>query len=312
MRECLTASVTSVRRRRLHGFIGRILEAQTDQASAQHLADLAFHFTQSGDRPRGAHYARRAAEQAWQAAAFEDALKHYRVALELLPAEDSERGTLLLRLGEAAIWAGAEREAIAAFEEVRDFFQERQDELGAARATHGLGRAWGRLEAHASALEALEIALARLEDHPGPERVQVLVDLATLFAVSLGRQREGIAYGEQALDLAHRLGDKQLEALANRTVGNLLMRENHIEEAVPLLEHALSLAKMADDPVEASECCACLTLAYVWSGHFQQAQDIIRERLEFAKLSHNPYQARHVYSFLAGGTAELGMFAKAE
>ena len=312
VRECLAASVTSVRRRRLHGFIGRILEAQTDRGSAQHLADLAFHFTQSGDRARGAHYARRAAEQAWQASAFEDAMKHYRAAFELLPAEDGERGTLLLRLGEAAILAGTEREAIVAFENAQSWFQERQDQVGAARAALGLGRAWGRIEAHASAQAALETALSLLEDHPGPERVQVLVDLGTLLAVSLGRQREGIAYGEQAASLAHRLGDERLEALANRTVGNLLMRENHFAEAIPLLERALSLAKMADDPVEASECCACLTLAYVSSGHLRQAGDIIRERLEFAKLSHDPYQARHVYSFLALGAVMQGKFAEAE
>lgn len=312
VRECLSAEVTSVRRRRLHGFIGRILEAQADQGSAQHLADLAFHFTCSGDRTRGAHYARRAAEQALQASASEDAMKHYRVALELLPPEESERGTLLLRLGEAAILAGAEREAITAFEEAQNWFQERKDKLAAARAAHGLGRAWGRLEAHASAQAALETALARLQDHPGPERVQVLVDLAILLAVSLGRQSEGIAYGERALDLAHRLGDKQLEAMANRTVGNLLMRENRLEEAIPLLERALSLAKTVDDPAEASECCACLILAYAWSGHLRQVQDITREQLEFAKLSHEPYQARHVYSWLALGAALQGKFAEAE
>jgi predicted ATPase/DNA-binding CsgD family transcriptional regulator len=312
VRECLSVEVTSVRRRRLHGFIGRILEAQADRASAQHLADLAFHFTQSGDRSRGAHYARRAAEQAWQASAFEDALQHYRIALKLLPAEDGERGTLLLRLGEAAIWAGAEREAIAAFDEARDFFQERQDQLSAARAAHSLGRAWGRLEAHALAQAALETALAKLEDHPGPERVQVLMDLATLLAVSLGRQREGIAYGEQAASLAHHLQDKHLEAMANRTAGNLLMRENRLEEALPLLEGALSLAKMGDDPAEASECCACLTLAYTWSGHLASAKDIIRERLEWAKLSHDPYQARHVYSWLALFAALQAQFTEAE
>lgn len=183
-RECLYTEVTSTRRRRLHGFIGRILETQADRGSAQHLADLAFHFTQSGDRRRGAHYARRAAEQAWHASAFEDAMKQYRVALEFLPPEDNERGTLLLRLGEAAILAGAEREAIAAFEEARDFFQERQDKLGAARGAHGLGRAWSRLEAHASAQAALETALVRLADHPGPELVHVLVDLAALLGIA--------------------------------------------------------------------------------------------------------------------------------
>jgi predicted ATPase/DNA-binding CsgD family transcriptional regulator len=312
VRECLSLEILSVRRRRLHGYIGRILEAQTDQGNAQHLADLAFHFTQSGDRARGAHYARRAAEHAWQSSAFEDAMKHYRVAYELLPAEERERGSVLLRLGEAAIWAGAEREAIAAFEEASDFFLGCQDQLNAARAAHGLGRAWGRLEAHDAAQAALKTALALLEDHSCPERAQVLLDLATLLAVSLGKQREGVAYGEQAASLAHRLGDERLEAMANRTVGNLLMRENRLFEAITLIEEALSLAKITDDPTEASECCACLTLAYVWNGSFRKAQDIIRERLEWAKRSHEPYQARHVYSWLVMFTGLLGKFGEAE
>jgi predicted ATPase/DNA-binding CsgD family transcriptional regulator len=312
VRECLYTEVTSLRRRRLHGFIGRTLEAQNDQESAQHLADLAFHFTQSGDRTRGARYARRAAEQAWQASAFEDALKHSRVALELLSAEESERGTLLLQLGEAAILTGAEREAITAFAEAQNWFQERNDQLAAARAAHGLGRAWGRLEVHASAQAALETALALLEDHPGSQRVRVLVELATLLAVSLGRQREGIAYGEQALDLARRLEDERLEAMANRTVGNLLMRENHLEEAIPLLEQALSLARMADDPVEASECCACLTMAYFWSGQMRRMKEILLRRMELAGRCHEPYQLRHIYTWLVACLGCLGNLVEAE
>jgi predicted ATPase/DNA-binding CsgD family transcriptional regulator len=312
VRECLYAEITSVRRRRLHGFIGRILEAQTDQGSAQHLAALAFHFTQSGDRTRGAHYARRAAEQALEASAFEDAMKHYRVALELLPAEDRERGTLLLRLGEAAILAGAEREAIVAFEDARDFFQERKDQLAVAQAAHGLGRSWGRLEAHASAQAAFETALTLLKDHPGSEMVRVLVDLATLLAVSLGQQAEGLSYGQRALDLSRRLGNEHLEATANRTLGNLLMRGNDIKASLPLLEHALTLANTTDDPAEAAECCACLTLAYLWSGQVHRAQQITFRQMEFAKRCHEPYQLRHIYSWLAMLSLVQGQFADAE
>ena len=312
VRECLAAEIASLRQRRLHGFIGCILEARADQESAQHLADLAFHFTRSGDRTRGAHYACRAAEQAFQISASEEAIKHYRVALDLLPPEASSRGTLLLRLGEAALLAGKEQEAIAAFQEAQHWFQQRQDTLATARAAYGMGRAWSRLEAHASALAALETALAWLEDHPGPERVQALADLATLLAVSLGRQREGLAYGEEALALARDLEDQRLEAKASRTVGNLLMRANQFEEALPVLERALSLAKTVDDPAEASECCACLTLAYVWSGQLTQAQDITRERLSWARLTHEPYQLRHIYSLLALFPLEQGQFTEAE
>jgi tetratricopeptide (TPR) repeat protein len=312
VRECLIASLPPLRRRRLHGFIGRILEAQAEQPEAQHLADLAFHFARSGDRTRGAHYARRAAEQALATCAPQEALKHYRAALDLLSAQDSERGTLLLRLGEAAILAGREQEAIVTFEQAQNWFQEREDRLSAAQAAHGRGRAFCRLEAHAEALSALETARAWLQNHPGSEQVQVLVDLATLLAVSLGRQHEGIAYGEQALAFAATLEDQCLQATASRTVGNLLMRGNQLEEALPLLEHALSLAKTIDDASEASECCACLTLAHVWSGHLRQASAIIDERLSWAKRTGEPYQVRHIYSLLAMLSIEQGQWTSAK
>jgi DNA-binding CsgD family transcriptional regulator len=311
VRECLMASLPPLRRRRLHGFIGRILEAQTEEPDAQHLADLAFHFTRSGDRTRGVHYARRAAKQALATCAPQEALTHYRVALDLLSAQDSERGTLLLGLGETAILAGREQEALTAFEQAQNWFQERGERPSAAQAAHGMGRAWSRLEAHAKALSALETARTWLQDHPGPELVQVLCDLATLLAVSLGRPREGIAYGEQALALAATLEDQRLQATASRTVANLLMRVNQLEEALPLLEGALSLAKSRDDASEASECCACLTLAQVWSGHFRQAEAITGERLCWARRTGELYQVRHIYSLLALLSIEQGQWTSA-
>ena len=69
VRECLYSEVTPARRRRLHGFIGRVLEARLDQEDVQQLAQLAFHFARSGDRLRGATYSQLAAVQAIHAAA---------------------------------------------------------------------------------------------------------------------------------------------------------------------------------------------------------------------------------------------------
>jgi DNA-binding NarL/FixJ family response regulator len=311
VRECLSAEVAQLRHRRLHGLIGHVLEARADHEGNQSLAELAFHWSLSGDRERGASYARRAAEQAWHAYAFADAMRHYRTTLDLLPAQDGQRGTVLMCLGEAALLAGAEREAIPAFEEAQAWFQARQDKTAVALAAHGLGRAWSRLEGHAEALAAFETALAELLDEPGLQRVQVLVDLATLLAVSLGRQQEGLRAGQQALELAQKQEDTHLEAMASRTVGNLLMRANLLEEALPLLERALVLAKALNDPVEASECCACLTLAYIWSNH-HRTEAITRERLTWAKLTHDPYQMRHAYTWVGAVAGMQGKFAESE
>src|SRR5947199_699552 len=82
LRECLYSEVTPTRRRRLHGFIARVLEARMDQEDAQQFAQLAFHFARSGDRVRGATYSELAAAQAVRAAAHREAMHYYHAALD--------------------------------------------------------------------------------------------------------------------------------------------------------------------------------------------------------------------------------------
>ncbi|MGH2391222.1 MAG: ATP-binding protein, partial [Chloroflexota bacterium] len=226
IRECLYNEVTTIRRRRLHGFIGRALETLPGIPDARRLAELAFHFTRGGDPARGAHYAIDAADHAMRAFAPDEAIVHYRDALALLDTEDQRRGDLLLGLGEAAILAGLERDAVAGFDAARTWFDRAGAPDAAARAAHGAGQALARLEEHSAARHGFETALALLKDRPGPELVRVLVDLGTLLAVSLHELTAGIDYSRQALDLAQRLADEHLVAAAGRALGNLLMRSN--------------------------------------------------------------------------------------
>src|SRR2546427_242472 len=92
LRECLYSEVTPTRRRRLHGFIGRVLEARLDQEDAQQLAQLAFHFARSGDRARGATYSELAAAQAVRAAAHRKAMHPHHAALHRIAKQDQHRG----------------------------------------------------------------------------------------------------------------------------------------------------------------------------------------------------------------------------
>ncbi len=207
-------------------------------------------------------------------------MHHYHTALDLLDQQDHHRGSLLLALGEAALTAGAEREAVQAFEAAQTWFTHNTDVVAAARAAYGQGRAWARLEDHAAAQAAFEQALTLLHEHACSERVQILADLATLLAVSLGKHTEGMAYGQQALELARQLGKGRLEAMANRVVGNLLVRSNELPTGIPLLERALTLALAANDPAEAAECCACLTMAYFWSGQMHSMKESLLRRME--------------------------------
>src|SRR5439155_11606662 len=105
--------------------------------------------------------------------------------------------------------------------------------------------------------KAFEAALDLLDGHAGPELIRALVDLGSLLGVSLHDTAGGIAHGRLALELAQRQGDRQLEAAASRTVGNLLVRSSDPAAGIPLLYRALDQAVAADDLVEAAECGAC-------------------------------------------------------
>jgi DNA-binding CsgD family transcriptional regulator len=299
IRESLYEEVTAARRRRLHQFIGQALEGRAGRESAQQLADLAFHFTRSGDRARGATYALQAAEAARRAYAPETALAHYRTALELIEPGDTRRGELLIGMGEAALLAGSERTAIDAFESARAWYDQEGQPVAAGRAAHRLGQAWWRLEALAEAHAAFEAALARLEGHTGAELVQALIDTGTLLAVSLHQQAAGLAYARRAHALAQHIEDDRLIAAAGRTLGNLLVRANLLEEGRPMLEQALDMAIAADDPAEAAECMACLGHAYSWGGDIARLGPLNERRLIFARRCHDPYMLRHIYSYQA-------------
>jgi DNA-binding CsgD family transcriptional regulator/tetratricopeptide (TPR) repeat protein len=312
IRECLYADVTPSRRTRMHGVIGRALEARSATDNARRLADLAFHFARSADAERGVIYSRRAAEAAAAAFAAEDAAAHFRTALGLMDEADQQRAAVLLGLGDALLWAGAERDAAGAFAEARAAFLRFGATEAAARAAHGEGRAWVRLEEHGAARTAFEAGLALLGGRVCTGTVQILVDLANLLTVSMGRQSEGVAHSEQALALARTLGDRRLEAAALRTTGNLLARMNDVFQGIQLLEQARALAEECDDPVEAAECCGCLVPIYVWSGDVRRSEAINRLRIALAERCHDPYQLRHAASALAVVCSIQGRFAEAD
>ncbi|MGA7670413.1 MAG: AAA family ATPase, partial [Nitrolancea sp.] len=310
IRECLYSQVTPLRRERLHGFIGHALESHGAAHNAHVLAELAYHFARSGDRGKGAIYAIRAAEQAMGACAAEEALIHFKMALSLMRADDERRGELLLRLGEAASLAGKELEAVAAFTEARERFDLCGERSRSARAALLLGRAWWRQEAITEARAAFETARELLRDHPGSALVEVLVDLASVMAVSQHELEAGIALARQALRLAELIEEEQSLAAANRTLGNLLVRVNQLPDGIALLEKALDLAVASNDLAEAAECCGALAIAYSWQGLIERSRQVTFQRLEFAQRSHDPYQMRHIYPWLAVLPAMQGKMAE--
>ena len=320
IRECLYAEVSTSRRRRLHGTIGQLLEASYDQEQAMpasYLAELAFHFACSGDQERGVDYSLRAAAQALQATALEEAMAHYRTALALLGPADRRRGNVLLALGEATLLAGKAQEAETVYETAQRWLLAQADDqeavLGAARAAHGLGLALWRQEKRPEAHTALEHALSYFGDRRCAERVKVLLDLSQLLLNSPEQQDEGLAYTQQAREMAHGLGEVRLETMARRIVaGNLSLQGSELPSAVRSLEDALASAEASGDLAEAGECCLNLAMGYYWLAQVRRSHEVSLHRIALLERCPHSDQGRAASTWPVLLLASQGKWAEAE
>jgi len=316
IRECLYAEVSSSRRRRLHGFIGGLLEnnyGQEQTMNMHQLAMLAFHFVQSSDKARGINYSLRAATQALQMAAAEEALSHYRTVLGLLSEEDTRQGDVLLRLGEAALLAGLEEEAERAYSAAQSWLLQKGDREALAKAVHGLGRAYWQQDKRAAARAALEQGLALLGDRPCVEAVDILTDLSLLLTIYMGQQDEGLACAQRALEIAQRLGDTRLEERARRIMAeNLSLHGEDLGAAVQFLEQVLVHTEARGDLSEAAECCQNLTVASYWMANMRCSYEASTRRLALVERCRQVHHLRTSYTWLALLHASQGRWREAE
>jgi len=316
IRECLYAEVSTSRRRRLHGLIGHVLEALYEPQktmSMPQLAELAFHFAHSSDRDRGIDYSRLAATYALHTYAAEESMSHYHMALALLLPEDERRGDLLLGLGEAALLAGKEEEAETCYEAAQRWLSQGEDREAVVRAVHGLGRALRRQEKRTASYATLKHALVLCGDRLSATAVEVLLDLSLLLTVSMGQLDEGVAYAQQALEMAHRLGGVRLEAIARRiSVDNLRLHGSDFPPAVQFLEGLLTQAEARGDWSEAGGCCFNLATVSYWMAAVKLSHAVSSYRIALLERSQESYQLRTAQTWRSLLFASQGAWMEAE
>jgi len=319
IRECLYTEVSTSRRRHLHELIGHVLEAHYGQEhtmSMYQLSDLAFHFARSSDQTRGIRYSLRAAAKALQTAAAEEAMSHYRSALELLGSDDRRRGDILLDLGEAASLAGKEQEAETIYEAAQRWLlhtNDQDDGIHVARAAHGLGLALWHQEKRQEAHAALEHALSFLRNRQSAEKVKILVDLSQLLMIYMRQHDEGMAYAQQALEMAHNLGETELETTARRIiVWNSSLRWSDLSSAVQSLEQLLARTEERGDLAEAGECCFNLAVAYYCMAEIRRSYEVSLHRIALIERCRQPYQLRTAYTWPVLLLASQGKWTEAQ
>src|SRR4051794_11981562 len=215
VRDALYDELTPAGRARGHARAGAALEELYAADPEPHLAELAFHFCVSADAgtaARAVGYAERAAARAAEQLAYEESVRLYELALDVLereaPGEAERQCRLLLRMADAQTRAGEGVEARATnLRASRIASRAGLAELLAEAALAPAGRfMWMRAASDPQLVPLLEQALAALGDVEHPLRARLMARLAPAVRGELDWEPR-IALGDQAVAMARRLDD---------------------------------------------------------------------------------------------------------
>jgi predicted ATPase/DNA-binding SARP family transcriptional activator len=221
IRETLYASLSGPRRVRLHRRIGAIIEERHAGDPDPPLGELAYHFVaaaEPGAAAKAVDYSTRAGRRALAASAYEEAARHFSLALEALEASgqagDATRCELMLALGESHGKASEFDRSRSAFEAAAELARTAGLAEHLARAALGLGRGWiEQGTAEPAIIAVLQEALDALPEAETAVRARLYGRLAMElhFADQPERCR---ALARQGVELARRLGDASTLAFA--------------------------------------------------------------------------------------------------
>jgi hypothetical protein len=218
IRDVAYAQIPRAERARRHRSAAVWIERKAGDRVEDFAELLAHHYLQALDLAAAAGDAALSAELAVPARRFlalagerainldtEQAQARLARALELTPADDPTRAELLLRWGEAAVYAGRLREGADAFEQALTAFRARRDTDGEARASIQLSRVSFKL-ADGRMVQLASAAVGLLERQPaGPPLVDAYAQLATAHFLA-GGHHETIVAADRSIAIAEQLG----------------------------------------------------------------------------------------------------------
>lgn len=192
-----------------------------------------------------------------------------------LSAEDLEL------IGEAASWTGPTEQCIEARERAFSAYLARGDKRSGARVALALVRDYGMLDASSVASGWSARAERLLEGEPECPEHGHLARRRGMAAYARGDVSGARLQLERALEIAHRFGDRELEALTLHNQGQILVREGEVEEGWALMDEASAAAAAGDLRPTATGSVYCWTIstcrdllelrrAGEWTARFEQ------------------------------------------
>ena len=255
IRDTLYEELSSTQRTRLHREVGESLEDLYAEDLAPHLAELRYHFCEAapaGDVDKAVEYARLAGERAAGLLAYEEGVRLFRLALQVLDlkgsAEPKSRCRLLLTLGDCQGREGDLEGAKESFLQAADLARKRDmaQQLAAAALGYGGRFVWARAGSDRLVVPLLEEALSALPEGDSQIRARLMARLAGALRDQPSRDEQD-RLSQQAVEVARRVGDPATLSYALEGRFAATWWPENPEERLTIANEILRLARETDD-----------------------------------------------------------------
>lgn len=255
IRDTLYEDLTTAQRTRMHREVGETLESVYAEDLEPHLAELSYHFCEAapgGDVDKAVEYARRAGERAAGLLAYEEGVRLFRLALQVLDlkgsAEPETRCRLLLALGDCQGREGDLEGAKETFQQAADLARKRgmAQQLAAAALGYGGRFVWARAGSDRLVVPLLEEALRTLPQGDSQIRARLMARLGGALRDQRSREEQD-RLSREAVEVARRIGDPAtLSYVLEGRFAATWWPENP-EERLAIANEILGLARETDD-----------------------------------------------------------------
>ncbi len=291
VRDVLQEAISLVRRRKLHLRAGQAMEELYKDKIEEKASELAYHFLEGNDQEKSLTYCVKAGGRAAELYAHQEALKQFRVALELLEGRGGDEDVLLKadvleRLGDSSMVVGQNDAAIEYYGKAAEIYEGAGEAKKAGRTYTKMGVPYyfGRYDLRMTT-EVRDRGVKLLEKEGESVELAEAYSLLAIWIWFFGQFSSVNSLCQKALRLAEKseVRSAVCEAYAYAALG-LNCPVTEMDKMFEYLHKSLQISTQESEPITTSIAHLNLGLAYfTCKAEKEKAMKILEEGRQYSK-----------------------------